>query len=161
MTFATADLYDELGDALQVATPMFNNYGGEKKFSGPITTIKAHEDNVLVRSALEEPGEGRVLVIDGGGSLRCAMVGDMLAELGVKNGWAGILVYGCIRDAAMMATMSIGIKALNTNPKKSVKKGAGDRDIAVTFAGVTFTPGHYLYADEDGVVVAEQAVTDK
>ncbi len=158
MTFTTADLYDELGDALQVATPMFNDYGGEKKFSGPITTIKAHEDNVLVRSALEEPGEGRVLVIDGGGSLRCAMVGDMLAEIGVKNGWSGILVYGCIRDAVMMSSMKLGIKALNTNPKKSVKKGAGDRDIPVTFAGVTFVPGHYLYADEDGVVVAETKV---
>jgi regulator of ribonuclease activity A len=158
MTFTTADLYDQLGDKLQVATPMFNDYGFIKKFAGPISTIKAHEDNVLVRSALEEPGEGRVLVIDGGGSLRCAMVGDMLAEIAVKNGWQGILVNGCIRDAVMMSRMDLGIKALNTNPRKSVKKGAGDRDIPVTFAGVNFVPGHYLYADEDGVVVSESKV---
>lgn len=158
MTFATADLYDDLGDKLQVATPMFNDYGGLKKFSGPITTIKAHEDNVLVRSALEEPGVGRVLVVDGGGSLRCAMLGDMLAEIGVKNGWAGVLVNGCIRDAVAMSSMQLGIKAINTNPKKSVKKGAGDRDIMVTFAGVDFIPGHYIYADEDGIVLSETKV---
>jgi len=154
MSFATADLYDEYGEKLQVVLPMFRDYGGREKFFGPISTVKAHEDNTLVRVALEEPGEGRVLVVDGGESLRCAMVGDMLAQLGQDNGWSGIIVSGCIRDAAVIAGIDIGVKALNTNPRKSLKKGAGDRDISVTFAGVTFNVGEYIYADQDGIVIA-------
>lgn len=156
MSFATADLYDNFGEKVHVALPMFNDYGGRKKFSGPISTIKVHEDNTLVRGALEEPGEGRVLVVDGGGSLRCALVGDMLAQLGKDNNWAGIIIYGCIRDSAVIATIEIGLKSLNTNPKKSVKKGEGDRDIPVTFAGITFIPGEYVYADEDGILVSNE-----
>ncbi len=155
MSFATADLYDEYEENLQIATPMFNDYGGNKQFSGPASTVKVFEDNTLVRAALEEPGEGRVLVVDGGASLRCALVGDMLVEFGIKNSWAGIIVYGCIRDSAMIAKMNIGVKALNTNPRKSVKKGVGERDVTVTFADVTINPGNYIYADEDGFVVAE------
>ena len=154
MSFATADLYDEFEENLQIATPMFNDYGGRKQFSGPASTVKVFEDNSLVRAALEEPGEGKVLVVEGRASLRCALLGDMLAELGVNNGWAGVIVYGCIRDSAMIAKMNIGVKALNTNPRKSVKKGAGDRDVSVTFADVTINPGDYIYADEDGVVVS-------
>ncbi|MGH8644807.1 MAG: ribonuclease E activity regulator RraA [Gammaproteobacteria bacterium] len=156
MTIATAGLYDRYGEKLQVLTPMFNDYGGLRSFCGVIATVKVHEDNSLVRSALEEPGEGRVLVIDGGGSLRCALVGDQLALLAQQNGWLGMVVYGCIRDSAAIATVSIGLKAMNTNPRKSVKKGFGERDIAVSFAGVTFTPGAYLYADSDGVLVANE-----
>jgi len=129
MTFTTADLYDEHGENLQVATAIFKDYGGKKIFYGPISTVKVFEDNSLVRTALEEPGKGRVLVVDGGASLRCALIGDMLAELGKDNGWEGIIVSGCIRDSAAIATIDIGIKALNTNPRKSVKKGAGERDI--------------------------------
>jgi regulator of ribonuclease activity A len=154
MSFATADLYDEHEEKLQIATPMFNDYGGKKKFSGPASTVKVFEDNSLVRSALEEAGDNKVLVVEGGGSLRCALLGDMLAELGVANKWAGVIVYGCIRDSAVMSNMNIGVKALNTNPRKSVKKGAGERDVTVTFADVTIKPGDYIYADEDGVVVA-------
>ena len=154
MSFATADLYDEHEENLQIATPMFNDYGGKKKFAGPASTVKVFEDNSLVRTALEEPGEGRVLVVDGNASLRCALVGDMLAELGKKNGWEGIIVYGCIRDSAVIADIDIGIKALNTNPRKSVKKGAGDRDLTLNFADVTINPGDYIYADEDGFVVS-------
>ena len=154
MSFATADLYDEYEENLQIATPMFNDYGGNKQFSGPASTVKVFEDNSLVRAALEEPGQGKVLVVEGGASLRCALLGDMLAELGVKNNWVGVIVYGCIRDSAMIAKMNIGVKALNTNPRKSVKKGAGDRDVSVTFADVTINPGDYIYADEDGVVVS-------
>lgn len=153
---ATADLYDQYGDILQVATPMFNNYGGRKQYSGAISTVKCHEDNSLVRTALEEAGEGRVLVVDGGGSLRCALLGDMLAELGIKNGWSGIIVYGCIRDSAAISQMDIGVKGLNTNPKKSVKKDIGEREVPVSFAGVSFIPGHYIYADEDGFLVSEK-----
>jgi len=156
MSTATADLYDDFADQLQVATPMFRDFGAKRSFSGPVSTLKVHEDNTLVRAALEEKGEGRVLVVDGGGSLRCALVGDMLAQLGVDNGWQGILVYGCIRDAAVIASMEIGVKALNTNPRKSVKKGVGERDVTVEFANINFVPGAYLYADEDGVLLANE-----
>ena len=154
MSFATADLYDEYGDELQIATPIFNDYGGQKNFSGPASTVKVFEDNSLVREALAQPGAGRVLIVDGGASLRCALLGDMLAELGQRNEWAGVIVYGCIRDSAVIANMQLGVKALNTNPRKSVKKGAGERDVTVTFADVTIKPGDYIYADEDGFVVA-------
>lgn len=156
MSFATADLYDEHEENLQIATPMFNDYGGKKSFSGPASTVKVFEDNSLVRAALEEPGEGRVLVVDGEGSLRCALVGDMLAVLGKDNGWQGIVVYGCIRDSAVIADIDIGVKALNTNPRKSVKKGIGERDVRVVFADVTINPGDYIYADEDGVVISSE-----
>jgi len=123
-------------------------------FCGPVATLQCHEDNTLVRAALEEDGEGRVLIVDGGGSIRCALVGDNLAEMGLKNGWQGIVVNGCIRDSAMIAGLDIGIKALGTNPKKSVKKGAGDRDIVLKFADATFTPGDYVYADQDGILLS-------
>lgn len=156
--FATADLYDANEEKVQVALPMFADYGGYLTFSGPISTVKVHEDNSLVRKALEEQGEGRVLVVDGGESLRCALVGDMLAELGRDNGWAGIVVSGCIRDSAVIATIDIGVKAIGTNPRKSVKMNTGQRDIPVSFAGVTFTPGEYLYADEDGILLSKEAL---
>ncbi len=156
MSFATADLYDQHEHRVQVLEPMLADYGGKRRFSGPIATVKVFEDNSLVRAALEEPGAGKVLVVDGGGSLRCALVGDKLAELASRNGWAGLVVYGCIRDAAAIATIPIGLKAVNTTPRKSAKQGAGDRDIPVQFAGVTFTPGWFLYADEDGVLISEQ-----
>lgn len=158
MSFATADLYDQHEHRVLVLTPMLADYGSKRRFSGPIATVKVFEDNSLVRAALEEPGAGKVLVVDGGGSLRCALVGDKLAELASRNGWAGLVVYGCIRDAAAIATIPIGLKAVNTNPRKSVKQGAGDRDIPVQFAGVTFTPGWFLYADEDGVLISEQSL---
>lgn len=158
MSEKTTDLCDDYSDRLRIASPIFQSYGGRKLFNGPVTTLKVFEDNSLVREALEQPGEGRVLVVDGGGSLRCALVGDQLALLGQKNGWAGILVYGCIRDSADIAGIDIGLKALNTHPLKSVKKGVGERDVPVTFAGITIQPGDYLYADHDGVVVAEGAL---
>ncbi|MEQ8288907.1 MAG: ribonuclease E activity regulator RraA [Gammaproteobacteria bacterium] len=156
MSFATADLYDKYEEQLQIATPMFNDYGGNKTFSGPADTVKVFEDNSLVRGALEEPGEGKVLIVEGGGSLRCALLGDMLAELGKKNGWAGVIVYGCIRDSAVIAEMEIGVKALNTNPRKSVKRGQGERNVPVSFADVTIEPGNYIYADEDGFVISKE-----
>lgn len=152
--FATADLYDRFGERLAVAEPIFRDFGGRAVFSGPIETIKAFEDNSLVRNALEEPGEGRVLVVDGGGSLRCALVGDQLARLGQKNGWNGIVVWGCVRDSAVLRTIPIGIKALAANPTKSVKRNEGRRGLAVRFAGVEFRSGQFVYADEDGVVVS-------
>ena len=123
-------------------------------FSGQIVTLKIFEDNSLVRTAFAENGQGKVLVIDGGGSLRCALVGDQLAILAQKNGWEGVVVYGCIRDSGDINGINIGVRALNTHPQKSIKKNVGDRDIAVTFGGVTFNPGEWLYADEDGVLVS-------
>ncbi len=158
MDFKTADLCDQYADVLQVADPIFADYGGDLAFGGEIVTLKVFEDNSLVRAALQEPGAGRVLVVDGGGSMRCALLGDQLAELAEKNGWAGVVVYGCIRDAADIAEIGIGVKALGTHPLKSIKRGIGERDVPVRFAGVTFRPGHWLYADEDGIVVAERAL---
>ncbi len=158
MHFSTADLCDHHEHRVQIAAPLFFDYGGVKRFFGPISTVKVHEDNTLVRAVLEEPGQGRVLVVDGGGSLRCALVGDVLADLAWKNGWVGLIIYGCIRDSVAIAKIGIGVKALNTNPRKSVKKDAGDRDIPVSFAEVNFIPGHYLYADEDGILVSREAL---
>ena len=123
-------------------------------FRSSIVTVKLFEDNSLVRETLAKPGAGKVLVVDGGGSLRCALVGDQIAELAVKNQWAGIVVYGCIRDSVAINGLPLGVRAIDTHPLKSIKKGAGDCEIAVTFGGVTFTPGEWLYADEDGVIVS-------
>ena len=122
MEILTADLYDDHGEALQVAAPLFRDYGGRSAFSGPIATAKVHEDNSLVRDALAEAGNGRVLVVDGGGSLRCALLGDNLARMGAENGWAGVVVYGCIRDARVIAGITLGVKALATHPAKSVTR---------------------------------------
>ena len=158
MEFQTADLCDTHEGRVRVCAPMFKSFGGKVSFGGQITTLKVHEDNSLVRAALECPGEGRVLVVDGGGSLRCALVGDQLALLGVRNNWAGILVYGCIRDCAAIGQMQIGVFALATHPMKSIKKGVGERDISVNFGGISFTPGHHVYADPDGVIVSESAL---
>lgn len=155
MVFKTTDLCDAHEGKLRVLTPMFRSYGRNVAFSGQIATVKVHEDNVLVRQALSQDGKGKVLVVDGGGSMRCALVGDQLAELAHTNGWRGVIVYGCIRDSAAINGIAIGVRALNTNPLKSVKKGAGDSNVPVSFGGVTFSPGHYLYADEDGIVVSE------
>ena len=135
---------------------MFNDFGGEISFSGPISTVKCFEDNSFVRSQLEQPGQGRVLVVDGGGSLRCALLGDMLAQMGADNGWAGIVVYGCIRDSGIIAEIEIGVKAIDTLPLKSVKNNVGEVDISVHFADADFIPGHYLYADEDGIILAAE-----
>jgi regulator of ribonuclease activity A len=156
VSFATADLCDRHEGEVRVVDPGYRDYGGLERFSGPIATVKVHEDNSLVRAALETPGEGRVLVVDGGGSLRCALIGDVLAGLAQQNGWVGLLVYGCIRDAEAIAGIPIGLKALGTHPRKSVKKGAGDRDLPVTFSGVRFSPGDHLYSDRDGTVVASR-----
>ena len=157
MTFTTADLCDAHSDKehVQIAEPIFRRYGDHAAFSGQITTLKVFEDNALVRSTLEEKAENRVLVIDGGGSHRCAVVGDNLARLALGNGWQGIIVYGCIRDSAIINTLPIGIRALHTHPLKSFKHGHGERDITVTFAGIQFKKDHFLYADEDGIIVSE------
>lgn len=152
MSFKTADLCDEFGGSVQICDPGLSSFGGRARFSGRISTIKCFEDNSLVREAVAEPGDGRVLVVDAGGSLRCAMLGDLLAAKAVDNGWSGVVMNGLIRDSADIAQMDLGVKALGTHPLKSVKKGVGERDVPVRFAGVNFVPGAYLYADEDGIV---------
>ena len=155
MDFHTADLCDAHEDRVRVLAPMLRSYGGARAAGGPVRTLKIFEDNALVREMLAEPGQGARLVIDGGGSLRRALLGDNLAELAVKNGWAGVVVYGCIRDSAAIGRLPLGVWALATHPMKTVKRGEGQRDVPVSFGGVTFAPGMFAYADEDGVIVSD------
>jgi regulator of ribonuclease activity A len=154
--FTTADLCDGYPELVQVAEPVFREYGGLSKFSGPIDTLSVLEDNALVRQVLESAGGGRVLVIDGGGSLRAALVGGRLASVAHTNGWAGLVIHGCIRDSAELNHIPIGIRALHSMPLRSDKKGVGKRGGRLSFAGVAFVPGAFLYADADGIVVAER-----
>lgn len=156
MTTKTADLYDTFGERLQIADPVFQDFGGITSFGGPVVTVKVHEDNTLVRDVLEQPGEGRVLVVDGGGSRRCALLGDQLAKLAHDNEWSGVVIFGCVRDAAVLETLPIGIKALAAHPRQSAKRGEGQRDVAVQLAGVRVTPGSWLYADRDGLVISNE-----
>ena len=156
MNFTTADLCDEFESLVKIAKPLFQDYGQLKSYYGEIATVKVFEDNMLVRKTLETEGRKRVLLVDGGASTRVALVGDQLAQIAYENGWAGIVVNGCIRDSAEIARIPIGLKALNTIPKKSIKKGLGEVDVSVEFAGLVFNPGDYLYADLDGVIVSEK-----
>ncbi len=154
MSFKTADLSDEHSAKLKVPYDMFQSYGAKQSFHGEVVTVKVFEDNVLVKAQLETDGRGKVLVVDGGGSTRCALLGDNVAALAEKNGWEGVIINGAIRDAADIDCMHVAIKALGTHPFKSVKKGEGDVNIPVTFGGITFHPGEYLYSDADGIIVA-------
>jgi regulator of ribonuclease activity A len=156
MTFTTADLCDAHGSDVAVIDPILRSYGGRRRFHGVVATVKVHEDNVLVRQALGEAGHGRVLVVDGGGSTRCALVGDALVRLACDNGWAGLVVFGSVRDAAALAAIDLGVLAPGTHPRRSQKHGAGWVDVPVALAGVVVRPGDHLYADEDGVVVARR-----
>lgn len=157
MPFNTADLCDRFSDQdnFQIAEPIFRQFGNKRNFSGQITTLKVFEDNALVRATLEEKVSDRVLVIDGGGSRRCALLGDTLASLALENGWQGILVYGCVRGSEIIEQLPIGVMALNTHPLRSNKHDIGQRDVMITFAGVNFKKDHYLYADSDGIIVSE------
>ena len=156
--FLTADLCDEHSEHLQICEPLLSNFGGRSKFYGEIVTLKLHEDNTFVRQQLASAGLGRVLVVDGGASVRCALVGDQLAKLAVDHHWAGIIVNGCIRDSDAIAEMNIGLKALDTHPLKSVKNNVGQLNIPVRFADVTFRPGEFVYSDNDGIVVSEKSL---
>ena len=149
----TADLVDDIGPDVRSCDVQFRQFGGRTRFVGLITTVRCFQDNALLKSVLSEPGSGRVLVIDGAGSLHTALVGDVIAELGRSNGWAGLIVNGAVRDAATLATLDIGVKALGTNPRKSAKSGAGERDVVVSLGGVDFIPGDLAFSDEDGIVV--------
>lgn len=157
-SFATCDLCDaheeDTSGAFRVLPPVFRDFGAAARFSGQVATVRCLEDNSRIREAVNSPGEGRVLVVEGGGSVRRALVGGNLAAAAAKNGWAGIVVDGAARDAAELAACGIGIKALALMPLRSVKRGEGQRDLAVEIQGVTVRPGDWLYADEDGIVVS-------
>ncbi|HSD40570.1 MAG TPA: ribonuclease E activity regulator RraA [Burkholderiales bacterium] len=156
MTFSTCDLCDQFPDRVRVLAPIFRHYGGRTRFAGSIVTIKCFEDNVLIREAAVEEGRGRVMVIDGGGSLRSALVGDGIAEWARDHGWAGMIIYGCVRDTIALAKVELGVMAIGVNPVTPGKRRVGARDLAVTFGDVRFVPGEYVYCDEDGVVVAAE-----
>lgn len=155
--WTTPDLSDAHPE-VQVAEPVFRDFGGRAAFAGRIVTIACFEDNSRVREQVALDGTGKVLVVDGGGSLRRALLGDMLAGKAVASGWAGLVIHGCVRDVEVMANLPLGIKALAAVPVKTDKRGLGDVDVPVRFAGVRFVPGQWLYADANGVLVAEQAL---
>ncbi len=156
MTIATADLCDAYPDRVRVAAPMFTSFGGVHAFGGEVVTIKCFEDNSLVREQVREPGGGKVLVVDGGGSRRRALLGDRVAAAAAEHGWAGVIIYGSIRDAAAVGQIALGVMALGTIPVKTEKRGLGDLNVPVTFGGVTIHPGEYVYADADGVIVSAE-----
>ena len=158
MHYLTPDLCDAYPE-VEVLEPMFSNFGGRDSFGGQIVTIKAFEDNSRVREQVALDGSGKVLVVDGGGSLRKALLGDMLAQKAAENGWEGIVIYGCVRDVDMLAQTDVGVQALASHPMPTVKRGLGDLDVKISFAGVTFVPGHYLYADNNGIIVSPKALT--
>lgn len=151
----TPDLCDAHPE-VRVLDPLFVNFGAIEAFYGPVRTVKCFEDNSRVKEAVAEPGDGAVLVVDAGGSQRCALLGDMLAEKAADNGWAGVVMYGCVRDVEALADTALGIQALGAHPRRSEKHGEGQRDIAVTFAGVTMRPGQWLYADNNGILIADR-----
>jgi len=154
MSLLTADLIDAHGDSLQSCNLQFRQFGGQHTFSGPVRTLKTREDNALLKQLLSSPGNGAVLVVDGEGSLRTALVGDMLAETALKNGWAGLVLHGAVRDVVALAKLDLGIKALGSNPRKSAKSGVGTIDGPVSFGDVNFVKGCWLYSDDDGIVVS-------
>lgn len=156
----TTDICDGFAGSVRVCKPMFTSFGSVAGFHGRISTVQVHEDNVLVREALEDVAPGCVLVVDGGGSKRCALVGDKLAGIAASRGLAGVIVNGCVRDSRELARIDVGILALASHPLRSRKEGEGSRDVPVEFGGVTWTPDHYVYADEDGVVVSAERLHD-
>lgn len=154
MSFVTCDLCDDHPDDVRVCEPMFGSFGGREAFGGEIVTVKCHEDNSRVKELLATPGKGKVLVVDGGGSMRCALMGDMIGESAVQHGWEGVIIYGCVRDVDALAQLELGVHAVAAIPLKSVRKGVGETGLDITFGGVTFVQGQYVYADNNGVIVA-------
>lgn len=156
MSYSVPDICDEFIDEIVVLEPLFSDFGGKERFCGEVVTIKCFEDNSRVGEAVRSPGNGRVLVVDGGGSLRHALLGDLLAAAAVENGWRGLLINGCVRDVEILKTIDLGVKALRAHPVKTDKRGEGRLDVNVTFAGATIHPGAYLYSDANGVVIARE-----
>lgn len=149
----TADLYDEHEEALESCDTQFRQFGGRTHIQGEIVTVQCFEDNALLKATISEPGHGKVLVVDGGGSVHRALMGDIIAQIGADNGWAGVVINGAVRDVAILGTIDIVVKALGSNPRKSTKTGSGTRDVPITFGGATFTPGATVVSDDDGIVV--------
>jgi len=156
MPYSVPDICDDFIEEISVLDPVFSDFGGKARFSGEIVTIKCFEDNSLVRDAVRSEGRGRVLVVDGSGSMRHALLGDLLATAAAENGWQGLLINGCVRDVEILESIDLGVKALNRHPVKTAKRGEGQLGVNVTFAGTTIRPGNYLYADANGVIVAER-----
>jgi regulator of ribonuclease activity A len=154
---ATADLCDEFGDQLQICETVLLQYGAPAGFSGPIATVRCENDNALLKSVVSTPGQGRVLVVDGQGSRRSALMGDMIAQIALDHGWAGVVIHGCVRDVAVLRTLELGIKAVGSCPRRSGKSGAGAQEVEISFGGATFRPGDLLFSDEDGIVVKPAA----
>lgn len=158
--FKTTDLCDAYEGTVEVCEPMFRSFGGRRRFAGPVSTISCFEDNSRVREAVHEPGLGRVLVVDGGGSRQCALLGDLLAAKAVENGWSGVVVHGCVRDTAVLGSLDLGVLAIDAHPQRSKKRGEGHRDVTVRFGGVSFHPGAWVYADEDGMIVTARKLPE-
>src|SRR5699024_5220218 len=158
MSFKTTDLCDEFSEELAICKQEFKSYGAKQAFCGPIATVKVLEDNVLVKEALNAIPKGHVLVVDGAGSINCALLGDRVAAIAVTRGIEGIIINGCVRDTADLAQMDVGVLALGSNPLKSKKEGKGERDVSVTFGEVEWKPGDYVYVDEDGVIISERSL---
>ncbi|MGH9355973.1 MAG: ribonuclease E activity regulator RraA [Terriglobia bacterium] len=157
--FSTSDLYDAFADRCGSCEVQFKRYGGRRQFSGRIRTVKCVNDNALIRGLFETAAAGEVLVVDGGASLSSALMGDMIAALGAKNGWSGAVILGAVRDVSALAQMDFGIKALGSNPRKSSKTGAGQVDGDLLLGGITFTAGHWLYSDDDGIIVSAEKLS--
>jgi len=151
---STPDLYDDFEDIATTCSVQFRDFGEKKQFSGRIRTIQCRNDNQLFRALMDEPGEGAVAVVDGDGSTEVALIGDIIAAKAAKNGWAGVVIFGAVRDVAVLSTITLGIKALGANPAKSIKRGEGAVDVVVEFGGIKFEPGHWIYCDENGVLIA-------
>ncbi len=154
MNVSTPDLCDAYPDLARILEPIFKNYGGKTSFGGEIVTVKCFEDNSRVKENAGKPGQGKVMVVDGGGSLKKALLGDLITEAALNNGWEGFIIYGCIRDVEPIRTMKIGVKALNSIPLKTQRKGEGENNVQITFGGVTFNAGEYVYADSTGIIVS-------
>ena len=155
----TPDLYDDFEDIATTCSVQFRDFGGKKQFSGKIRTVKCRNDNQLFRALMDEPGEGAVAVVDGKSSTEVALIGDIIAAKAAKNGWSGVVILGAVRDVGELARIDLGIKALGANPAKSVKRGQGSVDAVLHFGGARFEPGHFIYCDENGVLIAPQALT--
>ncbi len=158
--FSTPDLCDDYPDDVAILEIYLHDFGAIERFSGMAVTVKCFEDNSKVKALAAEPGRGRVMVVDGGGSLRRALLGDMIAEQAVQNGWSGFIIFGCIRDVEVIARLPLGVKAMQPCPIKTNKRDLGDVDVPVRFGGVTVSPGDYVYADANGVVISRRALVE-
>jgi regulator of ribonuclease activity A len=156
MEYSTPDLSDQYPSLVRAAEPVFRDFGGRRSFGGEIVTVRCFEDNSLVKDNAGKPGRGKVMVVDGGGSVRKALLGDLIAETALKNGWEGLIIFGAVRDVDAIAGLGLGVKALASIPLKTERKGLGDLNVPVTFAGVTFSPGEYVYADSTGIIVSAE-----